>query len=141
MVDVHDNRPSASFNTQKLGRAGLAAFLSISEKWDLNTAQQTRLLGDLPESTFFKYKHLVKVKKDFELNKDLLERISYILGIYKALHILLPDDTAANEWIHKINSAPLFNNSTALSKMLAGNVVDLADVRRFLDGQRGSVYF
>lgn len=58
------------------------------------------------------------------------------IGIYKSLHILLQTD-AANAWIHRPNTAPLFNNKTALEKMLAGNVVDLADVRRFLDAERG----
>jgi len=138
---MHTNLFNHSLDPKKLGRAGFASFLSIAEKWHLNTAQQLILLGNLPESTFFKYKNFVKEKQDFKLSKDLLERISYILGIYKALHILLPDEKSANEWIHKPNGAPLFNNDPALNKMLAGNVVDLADLRRYLDGQRGAVYF
>ncbi|HQZ88259.1 MAG TPA: MbcA/ParS/Xre antitoxin family protein, partial [Gammaproteobacteria bacterium] len=44
---------------------------------------------------------------------------------------------AANEWIKKPNSAPLFNGRSALDKMLAGKVIDLADVRRYLDAERG----
>ena len=67
----------------------------------------------------------------------MLERISYLLGIYKALHILLPTEHAANAWLKKPNTAPLFAGQTALKKMLRGSIVDLADVRRYLDAQRG----
>ena len=59
------------------------------------------------------------------------------MGIYKALHILLPSELAANDWIHKPNDAPLFNGKSALEKMLQGRVVDLVDVRRYLDAERG----
>ncbi len=142
MTDIHQNVSLFSkVDPKKLGRAGMASFLAITDKWELNTNQKLKLLGDIPGSTFFKYQNLVKDQKDFKLTKDMLERISYILGIYKALHILLPDATAANKWIYKSNAAPLFNNHSALEKMLAGNVVDLADVRRYLDGQRGTMYF
>lgn len=133
--------PEKNYNNtldkNKIGRAGFQAFLSISQKWKLKTDQQRVLLGDIPKSTYYKWKHHVDVCENFSLPKDSLERISYVLGIYKALHILLPNDELANHWIHKNNSASLFNNSTALDKMLAGNVIDLADVRRFLDAQRG----
>ncbi len=124
-------------NKNKIGLAGFQAFLRIAEKWKLKIEQQRTLLGDIPKSTYYKWKHHVDACESFSLPKDSLERISYILGIYKALHILLPDDKSANHWIYKNNSAPLFNNTTALDKMLVGNVIDLADVRRFLDAQRG----
>ena len=74
---------------------------------------------------------------DGSLSPDTLERISYILGIYKALRILLPTEKAANEWLHKPNNAPLFGGRSALEKLMKGHVLDLADVRRYLDAERG----
>jgi hypothetical protein len=50
----------------------------------------------------------VKKSGDGQLSRDTLERVSYILGIYKALQILLPDHDAADAWIRKPNSAPPF---------------------------------
>ena len=137
-VSTRDGFPNKEFNPGKIGRAGFQAFLNIAQKWQLKVEQQKILLGGIPSSTYHKWKHQVETFKDFTLSKDILERISYILGIYKALHILLPNEEAANRWIHKKNAASLFNNETALDKMLAGNVIDLADVRRFLDAQRGT---
>lgn len=121
----------------KIGRAAFQAFINISEQWQLKREQQTKLLGEISNSTYHDWKKKVEEKKDLKLHKDTLERISYILGIYKALNILLPSKEAANLWVHKNNAAPLFNDQTALDKMLAGNVVDLADVRRYLDSERG----
>ena len=82
-------------------------------------------------STYFKW------KKDANtvLPKDTLERISYILGIYKALQILLPDEKAADEWVRRPNAAPLFYGQSALDRMLSGQVVDLFVVRQYLDAQ------
>ena len=69
--------------------------------------------------------------------KDALERISYILGIYKALQILLPDEKAADQWVKRPNTAPLFGGRSALDRMMSGQVADLFVVRQYLDAQRG----
>ena len=71
-------------------------------------------------------------------SRDLLERLSYILGIYKALQILLPDAGASDSWVRRPNTAPLFGGRTPLERILGGNVADLYEVRRWLDGQRGA---
>lgn len=110
----------------------LKAFFKITHFWEL-TAEQERILLGIPLSTLYRWK---KNKNDVLLSVDTLERISYILGIYKALHILLPTEKAANQWIKKANSAPLFNGKSALDKLMQGHVVDLADVRRYLDAER-----
>lgn len=116
-----------------LAGPALRAFFNIASAWDLNTAQQRTLLGSPPSSTFFKW------KRDLagSLPRDVIERISYILGIYKALQILIPDDARADAWISSPNTAPLFGGQSALDRMLGGNVGDLYAVRQYLDAQRG----
>lgn len=123
---------SISHSDKKINPVALKAFFNISLKWGLSTEQESILLG-VPLSTLYRWKN----KKDGVLTRDNLERISYILGIYKALRILLPTEQAANQWIKKANSASLFNGKSALDKMLKGHVIDLADVRRYLDAERG----
>jgi hypothetical protein len=117
----------------KLQAAALSAFFNITKLWGLTAEEEQILLGNPPRSTFFKRKK----EKQGQLTDDTLERISYLLGIYKALQILLPSELAVNEWPKKPNQAALFNGKSALQKMLAGRVVDLADVRRYLDAERG----
>ena len=67
----------------------------------------------------------------------MLERISYVIGTYKALQILLPSEQAADAWIKAPNTAPLFGGRSALDRMLSGQVSDLYVVRQYLDAQRG----
>ena len=114
-------------------RAALRTFFRICELWDLDTAQQMKLLGTASRSTFFKWKK----EGAATLPRDTLERISYILGIYKALQILLPNEDAADSWVRRPNSASIFGGRSALDRMLSGNVSDLYVVRQYLDAQRG----
>lgn len=111
----------------------LRTFFKIMDRWNLDTEQMRVLLGNPSRSHFYNMKGL-RVR---QLSRDTLERISYIFGIQKALRILLPDRENADQWIHRPNHHPLFGGMPALDRMLAGNVSDLADVRRYLDAERG----
>ncbi len=115
------------------GGAGLRAFAKIAELWRLSVPEQLTLLGITSRSTYFKWRKEV----DPKLPRDTLERLSYLLGIYKALQLLLPDNQAADEWIRRPNDVPLFGGRSALERMLSGNVADLYIVRQYLDAQRG----
>lgn len=117
----------------QVGASALQAFFNITRRWALSADDERLLLGSPPRSTFFKWKK----EQAARLGNDVLERISYVMGIYKALHILLPSERAADEWPAKPNDAPLFSGRSALDKMRGGRVVDLADVRRYLDAERG----
>ncbi len=116
-----------------LGGPALRAFFRMAEQWKLRIADQRKLLGDPPESTFYKWKR----QQDGTPGRDTLERISYLLGIWQALQILFPDPAQADAWLHKPNQSPLFGGHSALERMLSGNVADLYVVRQYLDAQRG----
>lgn len=109
---------------------GIKAFFRIGKLWQLSSEEQATLLG-IAKSTLFKWKNDSSVN----LSGDTTERLSYILGIYKALQILLPDEKAADRWIKRPNKS--FGGQTALSRMLSGKVADLYAVRQYLDAQRG----
>ena len=115
------------------GGAGLRAFARIAELWGLSVDQQLTLLGIASRSTYFKWRKEARPR----LPRDTLERLSYLLGIYKALQLLLPEPKVADEWVHKPNTAPLFLGQSALERMMTGNVADLYLVRQYLDAQRG----
>lgn len=126
--------PAPPVSSQQMGAAGLRAFARIAEQWGLSVEEQLKLLGEPPRSTFYAWR---KHPEQANLPRDTLERLSYVLGIYKALQILLPDPAAADAWVRKPNTAPGFGGGPALARMLAGNVADLAYVRRYLDAARG----
>jgi hypothetical protein len=118
----------------KMSGAGIRAFTRIATLWGLSIEEQLALLGEPARSTFFAWR---KHPERATLPRDTLERISNLLGIYKALQILFPDPAVADAWVRKPNAAPMFGGRSALERMLAGNVSDLHAVRRYLDAARG----
>lgn len=115
------------------GGPAFRTFNRIAELWELSPEEQMTLLGIPSRSTFYKWRHDPPAR----LAPDLLERLSYIFGIYKDLQVLLPDPTAADAWVRKPNAAPLFGGRSALERMLSGRVADLYVVRQYLDAERG----
>jgi hypothetical protein len=113
-----------------LGPVALKGFFRIAELWKLRNEQQMKLLN-VPESTFFKYKK----HQNANISGDTLERISYVLGIYKDLRILFPHKEAAHNWVHQPNKAAIFGGAPAIDRMTAGRVSDLFIVRQYLDAQ------
>jgi len=111
--------------------AAKRAFFRIMEAWQVSDPEARVLLGAPSRSTFYNYKR----GEGGALSADTLERISYVLGIYKALQLLFPNPQQADAWMRKPNQA--FGGRSALEHALAGHVVDLADVRRYLDQVRG----
>lgn len=121
------------FTASEMADPGLRTFFRIAELWDLSVDEQITLLGGPARSTYFKWKK----EGAASLPHDVLERISYVLGIYKDLQLLLPAEEAADSWVRRPNEARLFGGRSALERMLSGNVSDLYEVRRYLDGERG----
>ena len=130
---AHPRTRPAELPLAELGGPALRAFFAIAERWELRIADQRRLLGEPPESTFYKWKR----QRDAALTRDVVERISYLLGIFKSLQILFPDPARADAWVRLPNDAVPFGGRSALERMLAGNVSDLYVVREYLDAQRG----
>jgi Protein of unknown function (DUF2384) len=126
--------PAVTPTPAAMAAAGLRAFERIAQAWGLSVDEQMALLGQPPRSTYFAWR---KAPDKAKLSRDTLERLSNLLGIYKSLQMLLPDAAAADSWVRRPNTAPLFGGNTALARMLAGNVADLNLVRRYLDGVRG----
>lgn len=61
-----------------LSGPALRAFFAISRKWGLTADEERRLLGFPGRSSFFRWKR----QHSGRLSNDVIERISYMLGIY-----------------------------------------------------------
>ena len=127
-------RSEAQWTAESLSGPALRTFFRIADAWKLKPDEARKILGQPARSTFFQWKQTGAA----QLSHDTLERISYVLGIYKALQILLPDSDAADAWIRKPNSAPFLQGQSALARMPSGNVADLYVIRQYLDAQRGA---
>ena len=109
----------------------LRAFFKLADSWQLSTDEARKLLGEPGRATFFQW----KAGRFGRMSKDVVRRISWLLGIWKALQILFPQVERADAWIRRPNAA--FGGQSALQRMLAGDVTDLAEVRAVLDAARG----
>lgn len=109
-------------------------FRLLGEEWGLNNEQQMRLLGLSSRQTLANWK---KAPAAATLSRDLQERLSYLLGIYKSLRILFPEQELGRRWLFSPNSNKAFAGEAPITRLLNGLVVDLAFVRQFLDYERG----
>ena len=109
------------------------ALSNLTERFAFNETESLVLMGNMPRSTYYKG---VKDQK-VVLSRDQKERISYLLGIYKALRVLFVDSEQAMSWITRNNSLAPFNGKTPKEHLLEGSLVRLSETRRFLDYWRG----
>lgn len=126
------NPVGVNLNTPASAQAALRTFWRLADAWKLTTSEQTTLLG-VARTTLYQW----KAGRVGLLDRHVLERLSYLFGIYAALQILLPVPERANEWIRKPNTAPFLAGASALDRMLGGQVADLFLVRQYLDAERG----
>ncbi len=125
--------PPVDLDSAAAAQAALRSFWRISDAWQLDATEQTTLLG-VGRTTLYQWK---QGKVTSGLDRHVLERLSYLFGIYAALQILLPVGSQADAWVRRPNAAPLFGGKSALARMLGGQVADLYVVRHYLDAQRG----
>src|SRR5690242_8587127 len=97
LVDLHDR-----VQRERLSSSALKGFFQLAAAWKVRDDDARELLGGVRSSSFYEWKkHPERV-----LEVDCITRISYLLGIYKALHILY-GDKLADEWVHLPNSNPV----------------------------------
>ena len=125
---------NAKSERERLSRSALAGFFRLAEAWKLRDDEARELLGGLSSSAFYEWKK----NPDRVLEVDRITRISYLIGIYKALHILY-GDKLADEWVSLPNRNVIFGGRTPLSYMQAGGLLAMQTVRKLLDARRGGL--
>ena len=131
VIPFPPGRPKGLADLERLSGPAIRAFFKLAERWALAGAEQQALLGGISRSTLQRWKR----EQEALLTVDQLERVSYLLGIYKNLQILLP--TTADGWVKRPNAEPLFEGRSALDLMVQGGMSALREVRNYLDAQRG----
>lgn len=119
--------------------AAVKTTLRIADAWRLTDADLGIALGGVSVPTIARWRARLRRGEPTaaQLDRDRLDRISYLLGIYKALHILFPDPARADGWIHRPVDLPGMDGRRALDVIRRGGMADLRHLRRFLDGWRG----
>jgi hypothetical protein len=115
----------------RLSAPALKAFFNIMARWQIRDEDARALLGGVSNGPFYEWKR----DPNRTLDTDRLTRISYLIGIFKALGIL-HGKRLADEWVRLPNSNPIFGGSTPLAYMIRGGLPAMHIVRRLLDARR-----
>ena len=116
---------------ERLSASALKAFFNIMTRWNVRDDDARALLGGVSNGPFYEMKR----NPARLLDADRLTRISYLIGIFKALHIL-HSRSLADEWVHLPNSNPIFAGQTPLAYIIRGGLPAMQTLRRLLDARR-----
>jgi hypothetical protein len=116
---------------ERLSPAALKAFFNITARWKLRDEDARALFGGVSNGPFYEMKR----NPDRTLDADRLTRISYLVGIFKALGVL-HSEALADDWVQRPNTNPLFGGLTPLAYMIRGGLPAMQSVRRLLDARR-----
>src|SRR3954470_18738149 len=108
---------------ERLSRSALRGFFRIVVRWKVRDEDARELLGGLSSSAYYEWKK----KPDRILEVDRITRISYLVGIYKNLHILY-GDRLADEWVKLPNTNAIFAGKSPLEYMMQGGLLAMQTV-------------
>jgi hypothetical protein len=115
----------------RLSGAALRAFFNIMTAWGVRDVDARLLLGGVTNGPYYQLKR----EPNRVLDVDRLTRVSLLVGIFKALHILY-SDALADRWVHLPNTNRIFGGAAPLDYMLRGGLPAILTVRRLLDARR-----
>lgn len=116
---------------ERLSPAALKAFFNIMRRWQVRDEDARILLGGVTNGPYYEMKR----DPDRSLDVDRLTRISLLIGIFKALHVL-HSDTLADRWVMLPNANRIFRGSSPLDYMTRGGLPAIQTVRRLVDARR-----
>lgn len=117
---------------KRLSPDAIPAFFRIAAAWHLRDESARHLLGGVSNGVFYQ----LKGRHYKTLDQDKLTRISLLLGLFKALHILY-SPKLADAWVNLPNTNPMFEGEAPLSYMIRGGLPAFVRVRQLLDARRG----
>ncbi len=131
MMIAADNRPDGRIDPKGVdaGRA-MEGFFAIMTLWGASREEARRILGEPAERTFQRW----RAGEVAAISRDTLSRVGYVAGIFKGLQIVYGDAAQADDWVRRPNRA--LGGQTPLERMAAGEIVDLAAVRQYVDALR-----
>jgi uncharacterized protein (DUF2384 family) len=125
---------SSKEERERLSPSAVSAFFRIMARWSIRDEDAKKVLGGLSNGPYYE----MKKNPDRVLEPDRLLRISYLIGIFKALNIL-HSKKLADQWMRLPNTNRMFGGQSPLDYIIKGGLPALQAVRRLLDARRGGV--
>ena len=127
LVDLSDRT-----ELERLSSDAVRAFFNIMTLWKIRDEDARRLLGGMSNGAYY----ALKKGGDRALDEDKLRRISYLVGIFKALNILYSEELA-DRWMQLPNKNRIFGGIAPHEYLMQGGLPAFATVRKLLDARRG----
>jgi hypothetical protein len=112
---------------RRLGPAALKFFRWVMDIWQVPSDESRQMLTPAPGTNL----------DDLDpagLSEEQMLRISSLIGVYKALHILF-SDALADQWVKLPSKNAMFGGQAPLAYMIGGGIDAVQEVRRLLDAR------
>lgn len=118
---------------QHVSGPALAAFLRVSAAWKLDEAQERMLLAQPSVERLRQWKE----QRAGALSLDQVERISYVLRIFRMLQTLVQSGTVGQDWLLAPRQEPIYGGRRPIDLMCLEDIRGLRQVSRFLQELTG----
>jgi len=126
LIDLSDRT-----ERERLSPDAARAFFNIMARWKIRDSDARQLLGGISNGAYY----ALKKGSVRTLDEDRIRRISYLVGIFKALNILHGIELA-DRWMQLPNRNRIFGGMTPHEYLMRGGLPAFATVRRLLDARR-----
>lgn len=111
----------------RMNRDVILLFKAICEAWSLPVNLRAVLLGKEPTSgsTYHHWVKKAESEEELSLDKDVLDRIAFVTGIYESATSVWGSPEAAAWWLLAPSSAPEFGGKAPIDRMMRGGMEDL----------------
>lgn len=116
---------------ERLSSSAIRASFAIMENWNVSDKDARALLGGIASEDY----DALKNKPPRTLDLDTLIRISFLVGIFKALNTIYAEKLAG-EWPQLPNTNPTFGGQKPLTYMVKGGLPAMQRVRQLLDATK-----
>jgi len=138
LIDTQAAAPRQTFaaeaDRRRLTPPALKALVRLMAAWHVSKEQAAALVGVSPST----WDRIRQGRWQQTLTQDQFMRVSALIGIYKALHLLFADDLA-DQWPTLRNKGPVFDNLTPVEAMIEGGIPQMLEVRAHVDALRGGL--
>jgi hypothetical protein len=126
-------RPDIPSVTDEEAGALARTTVNLFFAWRLTDLEARVLLGDMSQRTWARW----KAGEIGRVGRDLRARMSLLMGIHTGLRAIFAEPARGYAWIRKPNEA--LGGMSALEVMLRGELIDLMDIRAYLDAQHSAM--
>ena len=131
----YENVSIADFSKQadreRLNSDAVNVFFNIMAHWRIRDIDARLLLGGVSNGVYCS----LKKGQERPLNEDKLTRISYLIGIHRALNIIYSEELA-DRWMRLPNNNRIFRGAPPLEYLVQGGIPAFVTLRKLLDARQ-----